>query len=90
MRERDVVVQVEEASDVLEGVDEVEEGFRAQQTMVLVRVAHVPVGGDAAWHGVEGLRSFAGIGHWLVRKVTHFDPCGSESLCVLRVAARYG
>ena len=79
MRERDVVVRVEEASNVLEGVDEIEEGFRAQQTMILVRVAHVPVGGgDQARHGLEGLRGFVGIGHWLVRKVTHFDPCGSR------------
>ena len=42
-------------------------------------------------HVVEELRGgFVGIGHRLVRKVVHFGPCGSESLCVLQVAARYG
>ena len=94
MRERDVVIRVEVASDVLEGkpihLDEAEEGLRAQQITVLVRVVHEPVGGDQARHGVEELRGFAGIGHRLVCKVAHFDPCCLESLCVLRVVARYG
>ena len=92
MRERDVVVRVEVASDVLEGepahLDEAEDGFWAQQTVVLLRVAHVSVGGDQARHGVEELRSFDGIGGRLVGKVAHFDARGAER--VLRVAARCG
>jgi hypothetical protein len=56
----DMVVRVEVASDVLEGVlahlDEAGEGFQAQQSIVLVRVAHMPIGSDQARHRVEELR----------------------------------
>jgi hypothetical protein len=84
MGERDVNERVEVFSDVREGepahLDEAEESLGAKQTLVQVRIAHVPVGGDQARNRVEKLRGFAGIGHRLERKVAHFDPCRSESL----------
>jgi hypothetical protein len=36
--------------------DEAGEGFQAQLSIALVRVAHMPVGSDQAWHRVEELR----------------------------------
>jgi hypothetical protein len=66
--------------------DEAGEGFQAQLSIALVRVAHMPVGSDQARHRVEELRGW----HQLVHKVVHIDPYGSEYLCALRVAARHG
>ena len=88
MSKRDVFVrvelQVEVTSEVIEGepthLDETEEGLGTQQTAVLFRIAHVPVGGDQTGYGIINLWGFAGIGHRLVRKVAHFDPCCSECL----------
>ena len=86
MGERDVRVRVEVTSHVREGepahLEEPEEGLGAQQTVVLVRIAHVPVGRDQTGHGVENFWGLAGIGRRLVRKVAHFDPCRSESVRV--------
>ena len=61
-------------------LDETEESLGTQKTVILVRIAHLPVCGDQTGHWVENLWGFAGNGHRLVRKVAHFDPCRSESL----------
>jgi len=62
-------------------LDEAEERLGREQTVVLVRVAHVPVGGDERRDGVEHLGRLARVGHHrLVRKVADFDPGRSEAL----------
>ena len=59
------------------------EALGAEQSKVLVRIVHVPVGGDEARHGVEHLGGLARVGHRLVRKVANFDPCCEEALHAL-------
>jgi len=61
-------------------LDEAEEPLGREQAVVLVRVAHVPVGRDERRHGVEHLGRLARVGHRLVRKVADFDPGRSETL----------
>ena len=75
-------------SDLGEGdpadLDEAEERLGREQAVVLVRVAHVPVGGDERRHGVEHLGRLARVGHHrLMRKVADFDPGRSEALSAL-------
>jgi len=90
---REVVVLLEHGkvdgakvlSDLGEGepanLDEAEERLGHEQTVVLVRVARVPVGRDERRHGVEHLGRLARVGHRrLVRKVADFDPGRSEAL----------
>jgi len=50
-------------------LDEAEERLGREQAVVLVRVAHVPVGRDERGHGVEHLGDLTRVGHQLIRKV---------------------
>ena len=62
-------------------LDEAEEPLGREQAVVLVRVAHVPVGRDERRHGVEHLGRLARVGQRrLVRKVAHLDPGRSQTL----------
>jgi hypothetical protein len=56
--------------------------LRAEQTIVLLRVAYVPVGGDKTGHRVEHFWGFSGIGRRLVRKVPRFDAHCAKSVHV--------
>ena len=47
-------------------LDEAEEAIGREQAVVLVRVAHVPVGRNGRWH--EHLEGLARVGHRLVGK----------------------
>jgi len=75
-------------------LEEAEAGDRLgrEQAVVLVRVAHVPVGRDERRHGVEHLRRLARAGHHrLVRKFADVHPGRSEALSaffVLPASAR--
>jgi len=69
--------------------DEAEEPLEHKQAVVLVRIAHVPVGRDERRHGVEHLGSLARVEHRLVFKVADFDPGREETLpAILRLSAR--
>ena len=61
-------------------LDEEEERLGREQAVVLVRVAHVPVGRDERRHGVEHLGRLARVGHRLVGRVVDLDPGRSEAL----------
>ena len=50
-------------------LDEAEERLGREQAVVLVRVAHVPVGRDERRHGVEHLGDLTRVGYQLIRKV---------------------
>ena len=77
-RERGVVARVHLAPEVREldpaHLDEPEEALAAEQAVVVVRVAQVPVERDEVRHGVEHLRRLERVGRRLEGKVAHFDP----------------
>ena len=48
-------------------LDEAEEAFGREQAVVLVRVAHVPVGRDERRHGAKTLGDLARVAHRPIR-----------------------
>ena len=86
-RKSGVLARMQVQSHVHEGepahLDQAEEALGAEQTEILLRVPHVPVGGDEARHGVEDFGGLARVGRRLVGKVADFDACCEEALHVL-------
>ena len=84
VRERDIVAPVHPPPDVRKcnpaQLDQPEEALAAEQAVVLVRVAQVPVEGDEVRHGVEYLGRLERVGCRLVGKVAHFDACREEAV----------
>jgi hypothetical protein len=85
--ERGVVARVHPTPEVREPdpahLDETEEALAAEQTVVLARVAQVPVEGDEVRHGVEHLGRLERNGRRLEGKVAHFDPRHEEAVHLL-------
>ena len=80
-RERGVVARVHPTPEVRElnpaHLDEAKEALAAEQTVVVVRVAQVPVKRDEVRHEVEHLGR---LGRRLEGKVTHFDARREEAV----------
>ena len=82
--ERGVVARVHLAPEVREldpaHLDEAKEALAAEQAVVVVRVAQVPVEGDEVRHGVEHLGRLERVGRRLEGKVAHFDARREEAV----------
>ena len=61
-------------------LDQPEEALAAEQAIVLVQVAQVPVEVDEVQHVVEDLERLERVGRRLVGKVAHFDACREEAV----------